>query len=128
MATMQEIIDRAAKLGEKSSAWIKGDYARIYVGNIGRKDIKVWLECEMAGSDVTGASFHVSCSTPQAGNWIRSQIAIYRKRHIALWHAYVILTYKDSDLSGFGPDIVGMINEAREFAAEYEREQADGQD
>ena len=116
MATAQKIIERAATLGVHAKLWEKAGRTRIYA-HTGRKDLSVYLECDGDSAEIEGAAFKVYCSTPQHPAWIKSQIDRAKKNFIALFWAYVVETYPESDLNGLGVDIRDMIAEARAFVA-----------
>ncbi len=125
MTTAQKIIDRAHALGIKARLWQKAAYLRIYA-HTGRKDMSVFLDCEGTPDEIEGAAMRVACHIEQHPHWIRQQIHEHRQRFIGLFHAYVFEMYRDTGPlpNGYGPDINGMIDEARAFVAACEAAQA----
>lgn len=114
MTTANQIVERAKDFGIEASVWEKGGKLRIYA-KTDRRDMAVYLELDGATSDVNGAAYKVFCNAHQHPNWIKKQVAEYRKEFLPLFHAFVVETYRDSDLSSFGPDITKMIQDARDF-------------
>ena len=120
MADSQAIINQALSIGIKTHLWQRGNKMRIYA-KTGRKDMKVYLELDGTSDCITGGALKVFCETEQHPNWIKAQVKDYRERFIGLFHAYVVIVYAGVGPApnGYGPDITGMINEARAFIAAY---------
>lgn len=123
--TAQAIIDQANAVGISAHLWERNGFMRVYA-KTGRKDMKVYLELDGTPDCVGGGVLKVFCETVQHPNWIKAQIKDYRGRFIGLFHAYVVATYVDTGPApnGYGPDINGMIDEARAFVEAYHREVA----
>lgn len=124
--TAAEIVSLAGRAGIRAQAWSKGERARIYA-ETGRRDLSVYLELDGSLDDVTGAALKVFCSTPQHPNWIKAQIAQAKVRFAPLFLAYAAAHYADTPAApnGYGPDINGMIDEAREWLASLDAEDDD---
>jgi hypothetical protein len=114
MTSANEIITLAAEFGVTARLWQKGNKTRIYA-DAKRRDMSVYLECDGTADDIEGAALNVFCSTQQNPAWIKSQVAACRERFIGLFYAWVVTHYADVGPApnGYGPDINGMIDEAR---------------
>ncbi len=123
MTTIAQIADRAGQLGIRTTVWNKPGRLRLYAKT--QKHMSVYLELDGSSASIEGAALKVFCNTEgQHPNWIRSQITRARTDNMALLYAYIVEMYADTGPApnGYGPDINGMIDEARAFVASHEAE------
>mgnify|MGYP003120845657 CR=1 FL=1 len=110
---VQTIIDRAATVNIKTNLWEKHGRCRLYAD--AQKGMAVYLDFDGTSNDIMGAAYKVFCNIEQHPNWQKSQIKEHREAYMGLFYAYVVEFYKDADLNQYGPDLTGLIEDARAF-------------
>lgn len=121
MSMIESIIERANLVGITAKKWSKHDKLRIYA-QTDRKDMSVFLELEGEEGDIDGGSFKVFCRTEQHPNWIKAQVAHFKKEYIGLWYSYVVEMHKEvpegEKVPCYGDGTKKELEDARDFLAQ----------